>query len=85
MLLPLLCPGIEQCDPLTRYGIFPVHMRPFVGIAMRARQRHVRNLRLATLRPRQNMVDFKATDMELRRQLTVFTAVASTPHDRVSQ
>jgi hypothetical protein len=59
MLLPLLCPGIEQCDSLTRYGIFPVNMRPFVGVAMRARQRHVRHLRLATLRPRQNMVDFK--------------------------
>jgi hypothetical protein len=31
------------------------------------------------------MVDLKATDLELRRQLTVFTAVASTPNDRVSK
>ena len=75
MLLPSLCPGIEQCDPLTRYSIFPVNMRPFMGVAMRARQRHVRHLRLATPRPRQNMVDLKATALELGRQLTVFAAV----------
>ena len=31
------------------------------------------------------MVDLKTTDLELGRQLTVFTAVASTPHDRVSE
>src|SRR5215510_8921528 len=85
MLLPSLCPGIEQCDPLTRYSIFPVNMRPFMGVAMRARQRHVRHLRLATPRPRQDMVDLKASDLELSRQLTVFTAVASTANDRVSE
>ena len=34
MLLPSLCPGIEQCDSLTRYGIFSVNMRPFMGVAM---------------------------------------------------
>jgi hypothetical protein len=30
-------------------------------------------------------VDFKATDLELGRQLTVFTAVASPPHDRAPE
>jgi hypothetical protein len=42
---------------------------------MQARQRHVHHLRPATSRPRQNMVDLKATALELGRQLTVFAVI----------
>jgi hypothetical protein len=73
---------VQPTDPM-RY--IPVYMRPFVGVAMQAHQRHIRQRRLATSRPWQDMVDLKATDLQLYGQLTVFAAVASPPHDCVSQ
>ena len=85
MLLPALHPGIAQCHPLPRHGVFPVNMRPCAGVTMRARQRHSGHCRLATTGPRQTMVDRKATDLEVGRYLTVFTAVTSTPHYRVPE
>ena len=47
----------------------------FVGIAMQARQCHVHHPRRATSRPRQHLVDLKATALELGRQLTAFAAL----------
>jgi len=45
----------------------------------------MRHIRLATARPGQDMVDLKAADLESCRELTVFTAVASTPDDRIPE
>ena len=85
MLLPLLHPGIKECHPLSRRRIFPINMRPFASIAVRACQRRICHIRLATPRPRYNVVKLKAAHLELGRQLTVFTAMASSPDDRVTE
>ena len=60
-------------------------MRPFASIAVRARQRHIGHIRLATPRSRHNMVKLKAANLELGGQLTVYTALASAPDDRVPE
>jgi hypothetical protein len=64
-------------DHLRRHGIFPVDVGPLAGVAMRTRPRQIGHIRLSGPRSRQNMVNLKTTDLQLCRQVTVFTAVAS--------
>jgi hypothetical protein len=52
---------------------------------MRARQREIRYISQSAPGSGQNMVDLKATNLELRGQLTVFTAIARTFDHRVSE
>jgi hypothetical protein len=82
---PPLGPGIEQRHRLSRLRILPLHVRPFTRVAMRARQREIRHLCPSALGSGQDMVNLKATNLELRGQLTVFTAIARTFDHRVSQ
>src|SRR5690242_14054301 len=77
MLLPPLRPGVEQRYLLPRLWIFTVDVRPLARVAVGTRQGRIGQIGLPTARPWENMVDLKAADLELRGQLTVFTAVAS--------
>jgi hypothetical protein len=82
---PPLGPGIEQRHCLSRLRILPIHVRPLPRVAMRARQREIRYLCQSTPGSGQDMVDLEATNLELRGQLTVFTAIARTFDHRISQ
>ena len=47
-------------------------------VAVGTRQSQIGQLRLATSRSGQDMVNFKTTNLELSRKLTVFTTIIST-------
>jgi hypothetical protein len=47
-------------------------------VAVGTSQSEIGQLRLATPRSGQDMVDLKTTNLELRRKLTVFTTIVST-------
>src|SRR5215475_4586020 len=82
MVCPCLCPRVEQGHRLPRSWIFAVDVCLLVGVAMRTRKCQIGHLRLSASRSRQNMVHLKTADLQLCRQLTVFTAVAS-PSDHL--
>src|SRR5437879_12567564 len=53
-------------------------MSPFMRVAVGTSQSEISQLRLATSRSGQDMVDLKTTNLELSRKLTVFATIVST-------
>src|SRR5262252_3307998 len=85
MISPPLCSRVEQRYYLTRFRIFAIHVRPLPRVTMWACQRQIGKIRLPTLRSGQDMVDLKATNLELCRQWAVFTPVIGTSDHCISE
>jgi hypothetical protein len=78
MVCPSLLAGIVERSRLSSIRINAVYERPFVGIAVRAGQREIRQDRFTLARTGDDMINRKCGDLPLNWDATVLATVAGT-------
>ena len=77
VIMPMVVTGVEQSDDIAGYGIGRVDVSPFAIVAVRASVSQVVPQRLSASGHRNNMVDFKAANVQAVGKPAIFTALGS--------